>query len=76
LVFEELVHMIRGADAMSDAAPAIVNGVIDLGNTHAPVYRLFGIVAPLSVAAVLAVWLCGARADRGVSPTSGREAGN
>lgn len=70
LVFEDVVHMIWGADTISVAAPALLNGVIQMGDLYFPIYRLFVIVVAIAVAGGLTLWLRGTRAGLFVRASS------
>lgn len=70
LVFEDLVHMVWGADTISVAAPGLLSGVIQMGETSFPVYRLAVIAVAIAVALGLTLWLKGSRAGLFVRASS------
>lgn len=70
LVFEDVVHMIWGADTISVGAPALFDGVIQLGDIYFPVYRLLVIAVAIAVAVGLTLWLRGTRAGLFVRASS------
>lgn len=70
LVFEDVVHMIWGADTISIAAPALFSGVIQMGDVYFPVYRLLVILVAIAVVVGLTLWLRCTRAGLFVRASS------
>lgn len=70
LVFEDLVHVVWGADTISVATPALLSGVIQFGDIYFPVYRLLVIGVAIAVAVGLTLWLRGSRAGLFVRASS------
>lgn len=70
LVFEDVVHMIWGADTLSVAAPWPFDGTVQLGEISFPVYRLLVIAIAVAVALGLTLWLRFSRAGLYVRASS------
>lgn len=70
LVFEDVVHMIWGADTLSVATPWPFDGTVQLGDISFPVYRLLVIVVAVAVAVGLTCWLRFSRAGLYVRASS------
>jgi len=70
LVFEDVVHMIWGADTISVSTPELLTGVIQFGQIYFPIYRLMVIAVAVLVALGLTLWLKGTRAGLFVRASS------
>lgn len=70
LVFEDVVHMIWGADTLSVMAPYPFDGTVQLGDISFPVYRLLVIGVAVAVALGLTLWLRFSRAGLYVRASS------
>jgi branched-chain amino acid transport system permease protein len=70
LVFEDVVHMIWGADTISVATPYPFDGTVQIGAISFPVYRLLVIAIAIAVAAGLTLWLQFSRAGLYVRASS------
>jgi len=70
LIFEDLIHMVWGPDTISVATPEFLAGVIQIGDTFFPVYRLTVIAVAIAVGLGLTLWLRGSRAGLFVRASS------